>query len=315
MQRLSAVSAGLFFVLGIIVLLVVFDLIKGGQAFRTGYELKARFNSVHQLKVGDPVKQAGVEIGQVTDVQIVQTNVEVVLSIDRDIDLNQDSVATIKSVGLFGQNYVDITFGTEAAGELQPGSYLIAEERPDFDQLVARIDKVAAGFEGLNETIGEAVKAFSGEGKSPFGFLQDFLAENRTSISNLFSNLDSVTTELKQGKGTLGRLLKDDTLYVQLSQTGENVNELVGSLRKGEGTMGKLFTDETLYAETTAAMTDLHSILNKINIGEGTLGMAVNDPSLYKNAKLTMQKLDKAAEGIEDQGPLSVIGIAAGALF
>jgi len=316
MQKISAVLAGLFFLLGVVVLLVVFDLVRGGKALQRGYELKARFNSVHELKIGDPVKQAGVEVGMVKNVMIALTNVEVTLVIKRDVQVNQDAVATIKSIGLFGQNYVGLTFGSRAAGHLEAGSYLQTRERPDFDQLIARIDTVAQGFEGLNTTIGEAVKAFSGdEAESPFGFLKDFISENRLSISNTLANLDDVTFKLRTGEGTLGKLINDDSLYGKLSDTGENVNQLVASIRKGEGTLGKLMTDDTLYRETTGAMTDLHSILGKINKGEGTVGKLVHDDSLFKGAKLTMQKLDKAAEGIEDQGPLSIIGIAAGALF
>jgi phospholipid/cholesterol/gamma-HCH transport system substrate-binding protein len=315
MHKLSAVSAGLFFVLGIIVLLVVFDLVKGGTALRKGYDLKARFNTVHELKVGDPVKQAGVEIGMVKSVGIAAANVEVTLRINRYVQVRQDAVAVVKSMGLFGQNYIGLSFGT--TGKLEAGSYLKTEDRPDFDQLIARIDTVATGFEGLNTTISEAVKSFTGgEGaESPFGFLKDFVAENKGNISNMFANLSDVTLKLKTGDGTLGKLISDDSLYVKLSQTGDNVTELVASLRKGEGSLGKLMTDETLYRETTGAMTDLHQILGKINKGEGTIGKLVNDDSLFKNARLTMQKLDKAAEGIEDQGPLSIIGIAAGALF
>ena len=316
MHRVSAISAGLFFVLGIIVFMVVFDLVKGGKAFQKGYELKARFENVHELKIGDPVKQAGVEIGQVKNVAIANTNVEVTLIIDRHVQVRQDALATIKSVGLFGQNYVGVTFGAKPS-RLEAGSYLQTQERPDFDQLVARIDSVASGFEGLNTTISAAVKTFTGgEGaENPFKFLQDFIGENKTSISNLFANLSDVTLKIKNGEGTIGKLMNDDTLYTQLADTGKNMNDLVTSIRKGEGTMGKLMTDEKLYNETTGAMMDLHQVLSKINKGEGTLGILVNDPSIVKNVKMTMQKLDKASEGIEDQGPLSIIGIAAGALF
>jgi phospholipid/cholesterol/gamma-HCH transport system substrate-binding protein len=45
------------------------------------------------------------------------------------------------------------------------------------------------------------------------------------------------------------------------------------------------------------------------------VGRLVNDESLFKNAKLTLQKLDKATESLEDQGPLSVLGMAVGTLF
>jgi phospholipid/cholesterol/gamma-HCH transport system substrate-binding protein len=62
-------------------------------------------------------------------------------------------------------------------------------------------------------------------------------------------------------------------------------------------------------------MTNLREILEKINQGQGTVGKLVNEQEFYKNAKLTLQKVDKATESLEDQGPLSVIGIIANGLF
>ena len=76
-----------------------------------------------------------------------------------------------------------------------------------------------------------------------------------------------------------------------------------------------LVKDEKLYNETTESMTNLKEILQKINRGEGSIGPLVNDPSFYKNAKMSLQKIDKATEGLEDQGPLSIISIFSNQLF
>jgi phospholipid/cholesterol/gamma-HCH transport system substrate-binding protein len=91
--------------------------------------------------------------------------------------------------------------------------------------------------------------------------------------------------------------------------------KIIGEVEAGRGTIGKLVKDEALYSETTVSMTNLREILQKINQGEGTIGKLVNEQEFYKNAKLTLQKVDKATEGLEDQGPLSVLGILAGSLF
>ena len=72
---------------------------------------------------------------------------------------------------------------------------------------------------------------------------------------------------------------------------------------------------EALYKEATAAMSNLREIFQKINQGQGSVGKLLNDESLYRNARLSLQKLDKATEGLEDQGPLSVLGIAINSLF
>ena len=82
----------------------------------------------------------------------------------------------------------------------------------------------------------------------------------------------------------------------------------------GRGTIGKLLTDEALYHAATGSMTNLNEILFKVNQGNGTVGKLINDDEFYKNAKLSLQKLDQAADGLEDQGPLSVIGILASPL-
>jgi len=56
-------------------------------------------------------------------------------------------------------------------------------------------------------------------------------------------------------------------------------------------------------------------VLEKVNHGEGSVGKLVNNDDLLKNVKMTMQKLDKATEGLEDQGPLSVMGMMLNTLF
>ena len=62
-------------------------------------------------------------------------------------------------------------------------------------------------------------------------------------------------------------------------------------------------------------MTHLNHILLKIDNGQGTVGQLINDDSTLKNIKISMQKLDKATESLEDTGPLSVLGTMASSLF
>ena len=94
-----------------------------------------------------------------------------------------------------------------------------------------------------------------------------------------------------------------------------NVNATVTGINEGHGTIGKLVKDDTLYMETTGSMTNLHRILIKIDNGKGTVGQLINDDTILKNAKVSLQKLDKATESLEDTGPLSVFGTMASSLF
>lgn len=94
-----------------------------------------------------------------------------------------------------------------------------------------------------------------------------------------------------------------------------NVNYTITGINSGKGTIGKLVQDDSLYIETKGSMTNLHQILLKINHGQGTVGQLINDDSMLKNAKVSLQKLDKATESLEDTGPLSVLGTMASTLF
>ncbi|MGC3960453.1 MAG: hypothetical protein QM813_21750 [Verrucomicrobiota bacterium] len=110
-------------------------------------------------------------------------------------------------------------------------------------------------------------------------------------------------------------MIFDDSLYntalttvSNLQTTSDEVKlaiseakKIVNDVNAGKGTIGRLVKDEALYTETTASMMNLKEILQKINQGQGTIGKLVNDMEFYKNAKLTLQKVDKATEGLEDR--------------
>jgi len=244
------------------------------------------------------------------------------MKMKHNVQVKTDAVATIKFTGLMGQNFVSLDFGN-ASTFASDGTLLASKEQPDLSVVMAKIDDVASGVQNLT-------KSFSGlkidELLGPF---IDFMKDNRAPLTATISNINSVTYQVSQGQGTVGKLIYDDTLYNTALTTVTNLQatmadaqvtiaharEIVDQINAGQGTVGKLVKDPTLYNETTAAMTSAKEILQKITQGQGTIGKLVNDQEMYKNLKLSMQKLDKATEGLEDQGPLSVLGIAVNSLL
>jgi phospholipid/cholesterol/gamma-HCH transport system substrate-binding protein len=179
-----------------------------------------------------------------------------------------------------------------------------------------RLDKAAAGIQRLGDS-------FSGDKiDNLLGPLTDFIKQNSSHIGGAISNIESISGQIASGQGTVGKLIYTDSLYnsalvtvTNLQDAVTEVRQVVNGVSNGQGTLGKLVTDETLYNATTASMTNLNQILQKINQGQGTVGKLVNDQEFYKNAKLSLQKLDKAADGLEDQGPISVVGMMMNNLF
>jgi phospholipid/cholesterol/gamma-HCH transport system substrate-binding protein len=245
------------------------------------------------------------------------------MKIRRDAGVRTDSIATVKFTGLLGQNFVSLDFGSAGAELATNGTYLGSTEQPDLSVIMSKLDKVATGVENLT-------RSFSGDKiDNLLGPLISFVDANRIPLTKTISNMQVISEQVAAGNGTVGKLINDDALYNSALTTISNMQgagddvrlvladarTALGHINKGEGTAGKLVTDDTLYREATASMTNLKEILQKINQGQGSVGKLVNDQEFYRNAKLTLQKLDKATEGLEDQGPLSVLGIAVNTLF
>jgi phospholipid/cholesterol/gamma-HCH transport system substrate-binding protein len=322
MRNTLETRLGLFFALAFIAAIVVFEMIGGLGVFR-GYELHARFANVQELKKGDPVRMAGVDIGRIEDIRLVDGKADVTMKVREQAKVRTDSKASIHFVGLLGQNFVALDFGTPQAPAAAPGTILESVEQPDLSTVLAKLETVASSVQGVTRN-------FSGDSiNNLLAPMTDFLKENSPRLTAILGNVQTISSEIAQGKGTLGTLIKDRELYDQALGTVSNLNAtadeikttvaqargIVQQINQGQGTLGRLAKDDSLFREGTNAITNLREIFQKINQGQGTVGKIVNDETLYKNARMTLQKVDKATEGLEDQGPLSVLGIAVGNLF
>jgi len=94
-----------------------------------------------------------------------------------------------------------------------------------------------------------------------------------------------------------------------------NANDVVAQVKSGQGTLGKIIYDEALHHQAAGAMTNLNQILEKVNTGDGTVSQLINTNSMLKDVKLSLQKLNKATESLEDTGPLSILGTMVNSLF
>src|SRR5271156_4976049 len=316
MKNSLETKLGVFVVLVVLATWVIIETLGSIDIFGHGYHVRAQFETVQDLKVGDRVKMAGVEIGRVDDIELTNNKVSVLMRLRDGALVKTDSKATIKFTGLMGQNFVSGGFGSDSAPQAAEGTILESVEQPDLSAIMAKLDSAAGGIQNITKT-------FSGDKlDNILGPLTDFMKQNSAPITASIANVKNISSQIAAGQGTVGKLIYDDSLYTSALSTVSNLQDtassakdtlataklMMNNVRAGQGTVGKLLTDDRLYNSTEASMTNLNQILLKVNQGKGTVGKLVNDQDFYKNAKLTLQKLDKAADGLEDTGPLSVIG-------
>ena len=312
MKNSLETKLGFFVAITVCAAVLIIETLGSADLFSRGYHVSALFDTVQDLKIGDRVKMAGVEIGRVEKIELADEKVSVTLKLKPNAGVKTDSKAIIKFTGLMGQNFVNLSFGAPGSPKAEDGAVLETAEQPDLSAIMAKLDAAAGGIQNLT-------KSFTGDKiDNLLGPLTDFIKQNSAPITATIANVKNVTSQIAAGQGTVGKLIYEDALYntalstvSNLQDTAISVHTAVNNISAGQGTIGKLLTDDTLYRSTTASMTNLESILIKVNQGQGTVGKLVNDQDFLKNAKLSLQKLDKAADGLEDTGPLSVIGIMA----
>jgi phospholipid/cholesterol/gamma-HCH transport system substrate-binding protein len=330
MKNTLETRLGLFFALALVAAVIILEMVGGLAFIRPGKHVHALFRNAHELKTGDAVKMAGVSVGRVEKLSIDGQKVKVTLKLDASADVRTDSRAGIKAASMLGgQNYVALEFGT--GSPIAPDAILDTYEQPDINALISRMDSVAGGIENVT-------RSFSGDKiDNILGPFTDFMKQNNQKLGAIFGNMQILSEHMARGEGTLGRLIKDDALYQSTLGTVTNLQaasadtratiaDVRARLHQADTLIASINTvltnanavvmsDDKLYNEAGSALTNLREILEKVNKGQGFAGKLVNDETLFKNVKMTLQKVDKATEGLEDTGPLSVLGTAVNTLF
>lgn len=324
-----SVRVGLFFLLGVALIWITHQSLTGSKLGRDdGYDLTARFATIKELKAGDEVRLAGVTVGAVEATRLSGRHAEVVMRISDGIEVAADSVATIAMSGLLGSNYVSLTLGSPNSRAIAPESMLRSEDTPGLNTVISQVGEIGRKVE---QALTQFAGALGTDGSSDglMGKLNAVIDDNAAKIDAITTNLEVVTTRLRDGEGTLGKLLTEEQGYndlvlaiAEIRSAAESANafmteaeSMVVHLKRGEGTLGTLMYDETAAANLRLTMSNLQELSDKLNSGEGTLGRLINDDELYLEAQSTIQKVNRAVDGLADQGPITAVGVAANSLF
>src|SRR5260221_11183526 len=117
MKNTLETRLGIFVALAVIAAVLILETVGGIEHFQRGFRVVAEFNNVQDLKEGNPVKMAGVEVGRVEKISLNSTNnkVRVTIKLRKNVVVRTDSNASVKFTGLMGQNFVSLDFGSPGA--------------------------------------------------------------------------------------------------------------------------------------------------------------------------------------------------------
>jgi phospholipid/cholesterol/gamma-HCH transport system substrate-binding protein len=191
-----ATRLGAFIVVTLAILVAGVFIIGSKQyLFSSTYKVKARFSNVVGLNAGADVRVAGVHSGVVHSIELPhkpgeQVTVVIYLSKSTHEIIKQDSVATIETEGMLGNQYLAISFGSAGSPEVRDADTLASRQPLEMVDLLKKAD-------GILDSSQQAIQ--------------------NTTLAT--ANLNSISAKIDRGEGTVGALVNDRKLYSDLEQT------------------------------------------------------------------------------------------------
>src|SRR5271166_6047623 len=208
MSRAARLGA---FIVATLAILVLGVFIIGGKQylFSSTYQLKAQFDNVVGLDAGGDVRVGGVHSGTIRNIMLPHKpgeKVTVIMDVGKSTHeiIKQDSVATIETEGLLGDQFLAISFGSAGSGDVRDGD-LIASQKPL--EMADLFQKTSDILDSSQQAIQNATRATA--------------------------NLDSISAKIDRGQGTAGALVNDKALYTNLEQTSSTMRDTMAQAQTG----------------------------------------------------------------------------------
>ena len=295
----SEAKVGLFVLVGLIILgYMSFQVGKQTFGWKKGYTVDVVFDSAAGLVRDAPVKIAGVEIGRVESITLKDGKALVRLRVGANVKLEKDVIAAVKSQGILGDKYVEISPGTHGSAVLAPGEQIAKTERPtDIDRLLHQIGLIADDIRGVTSSLNRVLAGQAGEEaiRSILKNAKDFTQNLNTVIVSNEAALRAALENTRQLTGNLNRIVtKNDenvtqvmdslkTASLEMEKTFATLSEITGGVNRGEGTLGQLIKDKTTVDKLNKTLTSLQEVTEKINEGRGSIGKLINDDETVRN--------------------------------
>ena len=295
--KLSNLKVGLTVFLGLAALFVFLFIVGSENNFLSSkYELKIFIPNVMGLNDGSLVSLGGIKVGSVRSrefatkdgVNGVNVTLDILTSYKNNITVN--SVAQVKTIGLLGDQFVDISIGQKGERPLKEGEYITVKPTLTFDKLADKVEPMMDDFGGIMKNMKSITDSIA-HGKGPVGRLINDPKTGKT-MENVLSNINSIAEAINQKKGTLGKLAYDSTLYDNLNQLTGNINSISDSVKSGKGSLGKLFVSDTLYNNINSLTVKINHLLSKMDSDTTLAGGIFNDSKFYKQINSVVKDLN-----------------------
>lgn len=289
------IRLGLFVLLGTLFLIYGLYMIGSNRnLFGSTFRINAIFSNVNGLMKGNNVRFAGIDVGTVDNVTIINDScVKVVMVIEADVQkyIRKNALASIGTDGLMGNKLVNINPSMEKAPGVKQGDTLQAMKPIETDEMLRTLNRTNDNIAAITDNL-KTITAKINSRNTLWSLLMDtVVADNvkqaivniRLTGSNsaeITGDLSNIVDGIKNGKGSFGALLTDTMLSNHVRQTVVKI---------------KLISDNAALISG-----NLSSIIQRTDSGKGTIGRLLMDTTFVPNLDKSMTNLKTATQGVNE---------------
>lgn len=303
--KLSNLKVGLTVFIGLVILFIFLFIVGSENNLLTSkYELKIFVDNVQGLNGGSMVSLGGIKIGSVKNIEFARKDsingVDVTLDIltQYQPEVTKNSTAQVKTIGLLGDQFVDISIGQKGEEPLQEGDYITVKPTLTFDKFADKINPVVDDFSGVMKNL-KTISDSIAHGRGVLGRMINSPASGKN-MEQLIANITSVTSAINRKEGTLGKLAYDTSLYDNLNELTGNLNSIADSVKSGKGSLGKLLVSDTLYNNVNTLTVKLNKLLSKTENDSTMVGGLFNDSKFYNQFNSVLKELNQLIKDLRE---------------
>ncbi len=264
----------------------------GSFKFGKEQEIRLRFGNVGGLEEGSPVRLNGVPVGTVRKIELEKTSSEprVLMGVKNGTRerLHQGASARITTVGFLSELYVALDTGDEGRPLITSDSEIRTTLVTDPQVLVTRVNDMADTVEAILSNLNAATRGFT-SGRGTLGKLarDERLYDNLVEMSRTATILASRMTETQERVAN------------QLVKLATSFDSLSWRMQHGEGTLAQLMTSGELHKNLASSTARMDSVMALMQSGKGSLGKLMTDSTLYNDTRALMGSMKRLMAEIE----------------
>jgi phospholipid/cholesterol/gamma-HCH transport system substrate-binding protein len=247
-------SVGLFVLFALVIVGYMTIKVGGGTSFAGGKTYFVTVNSALGIKNKTPVLIAGYQAGVVDKISLDGTrHARLQLSIQKDVHLTEGTQAAVRAKGALGETFVEVVPGPDGAPELPDKADLIYNgSGGDINSLVQRLNDMTPGASRAVDNLDKFAEVLKGlmlrneqnvnRILANFAALSEDLrygfANFRPDMQESAERIASITRKVDEGKGTIGKLVNDDTTVKKINEAVDGINGVVGGVHRMQADIG-----------------------------------------------------------------------------